>query len=276
MWDAVSSAPSPTAAMAPQHRQPTQMPNPAKAACFAPSAVDVRSTRIVSKPGVIVSRPAASVKARSDCAMLMPRSQNDARVTDALIAFQQIDLLGDDLPAALRLRKAVAGPAAKEAGLVAPELVDEEIATHHARVIASGRKDLHVGDQPHGARGRRLRPGKARAQAVDAVFETAAVIEHDGDLAPRVAGIRRGGNPIDAFGREQGEPLLITELVEQPRLAFQYAAEEIARRRVGDDELVALPIGKIRDQLAVERIGDVMRRARRVRRGFNAHGHGSR
>src|SRR5215217_6538711 len=195
MWDAVSSAPSPTATTAPQHRHPTQTPNPAKAACFGPSAVDVRSTRIVSKPGVIVSRPAASVKARSDCAMLMPRSQDNARVADALVAFQQIDLLGDDLPAAPRLRETVPGPAAEEAGLVAPELVDEEIATHHAHVVASGRKDLHVGDQPHGARGRRLRPGKARAQAVDAVFETAPIIEHHGDLAPRIAGIGRGGNP---------------------------------------------------------------------------------
>ena len=47
------------------------MPSAAKAAFLAPSTVEVRSTRAVSKPGVIVSKPAASTKATSDWVTFM-------------------------------------------------------------------------------------------------------------------------------------------------------------------------------------------------------------
>src|SRR5712691_2775671 len=111
----------------------------------------------------------AAVAARP--AMTMRTLKNDTRVADALIAFDEVDLLGGDLPAAVGLREAVTRPAAQETRLVAPEFVDQEIGPHHAHVIAVGGEHLHVGDQPHGARRRRLRPGKARAQTKHAVLE---------------------------------------------------------------------------------------------------------
>src|SRR5215471_11388115 len=76
--------------------------------------------------------------------------QNDAGIADALIALDQVDLLGDYFPLAIDLSEAVAGPAAQEAGLVAPELMDQEIGPHHADVVVVGGKHLHVGDEPDG------------------------------------------------------------------------------------------------------------------------------
>src|SRR5688500_1416781 len=75
--------PSPSATISPQTRQPRQMPSPAKKARRGPSAAAVRSTSAVSRPGVTVSRAAATVKAISDCSSgdiaMLPRSpQNRA------------------------------------------------------------------------------------------------------------------------------------------------------------------------------------------------------
>ena len=55
-----------------------------------------------------------------------------------MIAFDEVGLLGGDLPAAVGLREAVTRPAAQETGLVAPEFVDQEIGPHHAHVVAIG------------------------------------------------------------------------------------------------------------------------------------------
>src|SRR5215470_12076430 len=103
--------------------------------------------------------------------------QDDARVADALVAFEQVHLLGDDLPAACARHAAVPAPAAQETRLIAPELVDEKVRARHAHVVVSGREHLHVGDQPHGARGWRLRPGKAGAQPIYTVLQAPAVVE---------------------------------------------------------------------------------------------------
>src|ERR1043166_1222491 len=192
--------------------------------------------------------------------------QDYARIADALIAFEQIDLLGLDLPSVAVAHDAVPGPARQDAGLIAPELADEKIRAQHARVVARGGKDLDVGDQAHRARSRRLRPGKSGAQAIDAVLEAAAIVEHDRDLAPRIARGRGRGDPVDALRRVEREPVLVPELVEQPRLALQQHAEALARTRIADRAGVVLPAGEIRDQLAVERVGDVIRGLRLERR----------
>src|SRR6266513_1456717 len=97
--------------------------------------------------------------------------QNNARIADALIALDQVDLLRLDLPRAALLHNAMAGPAREHPRLVAPELADEKIRAQHADIVAGGGEDLDVGDQPHRARGRRLRPGEAGAHAIDAILE---------------------------------------------------------------------------------------------------------
>src|ERR1700722_1758052 len=147
-----------------------------------------------------------------------PFLQNDARIADALIAVDQVHLLGLDLPRRAVAHHAMAGPAGQHARLVAPELADQEIRAQHALVLAPGGKGFHIGDQPHGARGRRLRPGEAGAKAVDAVLQPAAVIEHYRDLAPRIARGGRRRDPIDALRRVEREPGVVAQLVEQPWL----------------------------------------------------------
>ena len=92
-------------------------------------------------------------------------------------------------------------------------------------------KTSTLADEPHRARGRRLRPGEAGAQPVDAVLEPAAVVEHDRDFAPRVAGLRRRWHPVDALGRIHLQPVVVAELIEQSRFAFEQPAEFVAHRR---------------------------------------------
>ena len=126
------------------------------------------------------------------------------------------------------------------------------------RLVARGGEHLDVGDEPDGARGRRLRPGKACLQPVDTVLEPAPVIEHDRNLTPGIAGIGRRRHPIDALGRVHREPFLVAELVEEPRLALHQAAELVANGEVGEHAGVVLPVGEILDELAIERVGDVV------------------
>jgi hypothetical protein len=63
------------------------------------------------------------------------RLQNDARIADALIALQEIHLLGLDLPGAAVAHDPVPGPAGQDAGLVAPELADEKIRAPRKRGV---------------------------------------------------------------------------------------------------------------------------------------------
>src|SRR5690242_4984838 len=56
----------PTAASAPQARQPSTMPSAARHAARRPSTVDVRRTSAVSRPGVTVRTAAAAVNAPSE------------------------------------------------------------------------------------------------------------------------------------------------------------------------------------------------------------------
>ena len=169
-----------------------------------------------------------------------------------------------DLPAPVALDEAMAAPAGQIARAVDAELADQEVRAHHAGGASAGGEHLDIGDHPHGARLRRLRPGIAGAQAVDAVFHAPAVVERDRDLAPRIAGLGRARHPVDAFRRVHREPFVEAELVEQPRLPLEQQAETVALGRIVDDQIVALPVGEALDQLAVERVGDVVRAERRI------------
>src|ERR1051325_4155121 len=62
--------------------------------------------------------------------------QDYARIADALIAFQEVDLLGLNLPGVAVTLEAVSRPARQDAGLVAPEFADEKIRPQHAHVVA--------------------------------------------------------------------------------------------------------------------------------------------
>ena len=73
------------------------------------------------------------------------RSKNNTRIADALIAVDQVDLLGLDFPAAGFAHDAVAGPAGEHARLVAPEFADQKIGAQHAHVVAGGGEDFDIG-----------------------------------------------------------------------------------------------------------------------------------
>jgi len=47
-------------------------------------------------------------------------------------------------------------------------------------------------------------------------------------------------------------------LIEKTRLPLDQHPEAIAITRVGDRELVALPIRELRNEIAIERVGDVI------------------
>src|SRR5688572_13368321 len=91
-------------------------------------------------------------------------SDHDARITQVLIAIDQVDLAHLDFPFAGTFGKAMAAPARQETHAVRTEFADQEIRAHHAFACACRRKHLHIGDHPHRARLRRLRPGVAGAQ----------------------------------------------------------------------------------------------------------------
>src|SRR5579862_6218490 len=116
--------------------------------------------------------------------------EDDAWIADALVAIDEVDLLGLDLPASAVAHDAMPRPAGEHSGLIAPEFADQKIRAHHAGVVARGGKNLDIGDEAHRARRRRLRPGEAGAHAVDPILEPAAVVEHHRNFAPRVAGLR--------------------------------------------------------------------------------------
>ena len=156
------------------------------------------------------------------------------------------------------------GPAGEHSGFVAPEFADQKIRPHHARIVARGGKNFDIGDEAHRARRRRLRPGESGAHPVDPILEPAAVVEHHRNLAPRIAGARRRRHPVDAFGRVHGEPVVVAQLVEEARLAFDEPAEFVAHGDVGDGARIVLPVREIFDQRAIERVVDVVRRARRI------------
>ena len=126
------------------------------------------------------------------------------------------------------------------------------------RVVANRGKYFDIGDEPDSPRLGRLRPGEAGAQPIDAVFQTATIVEHNRDLASRVAGLWGRWHPIDALRRVHGEPVVVAELIEEPCLAFDEAAEFVANRRVVHRLRVVLPVSEIGYQLAVERVVDVV------------------
>src|ERR1041385_3498513 len=82
--------------------------------------------------------------------------QDDARVADALIAVQQIDLFCGDFPNAVVLPETVTLPAGQDANLTIPEFADGEVRPHHALVGAGAPEDLDVRDHARGSRRRRL------------------------------------------------------------------------------------------------------------------------
>src|ERR1700683_502867 len=125
------------------------------------------------------------------------------------------------------------GPPGEYPRFLVPKLADQKIRPQHVRVVARGGKYFDIGDEPDGARLRRLRPGEAGAQPIDAVFQTAAIIEHYRDLAARVAGVRRRRHPIEALRRVHGEPAVVAQLIEQPRFALDETAEFVANCSVG-------------------------------------------
>jgi hypothetical protein len=121
-----------------------------------------------------------------------------------------------------------------------------------------GPEYLDISDQPYRARGRRLRPGEAGAQPVDAVLQPAPVVEHHRHLAARIAGVGRRRHPVDALRRIEREPVLIPELIQQPRLAFEQHAEALTLDRIGHGPIVTLPVCEMRDQIAIEFVADVV------------------
>src|SRR5580704_2398091 len=104
--------------------------------------------------------------------------KDDARIAYTLVAIDEVDLLGLDLPASAVAQDAMPRPAGEHSGLIAPEFADQKIRAHHAGVVARGGKNLDIGDEAHRARRRRLRPGEAGAHPVDPILEPAAVVEH--------------------------------------------------------------------------------------------------
>src|SRR5215475_228742 len=79
------------------------------------------------------------------------RLEDDARITNALITFEQVHLLGGNLPVAIKLSKPMSGPPRQNAGFVIPELMDLEIRPDHPLVIALAGHDFDIGHEPDGA-----------------------------------------------------------------------------------------------------------------------------
>ena len=77
-------------------------------------------------------------------------------------------------------------------------------------------------------------------------------------------------------GAIEREPFVEAQLVEQPRFPLEQQAEAVALGRIVDVRVVALPVGEALDQLAVERVGDVVRADRRIVGELHARAHGSR
>ena len=63
----------------------------------------------------------------------------------------------------------------------------------------------------------------------NAVTEATTVIQIDGCLNARVAGIEAAGNPIQTFRREQRKPFIIATVVQHSRLVKQKALHVVAR-----------------------------------------------
>src|ERR1700730_11475075 len=82
--------------------------------------------------------------------------EDDAWIADALVAIDQVDLLGFDLPAGAVAPHAGSRPPGENPGLIAPEFADQEVRAHHAHIVAWGSKNFHIGDEAHRARCRRL------------------------------------------------------------------------------------------------------------------------
>ena len=72
--------------------------------------------------------------------------QNDTRVSNALIAIEQIHLLGRDFPSALDPAESVASPAGKRADFVVPEFANREIRTHHTLVRCWAIEHFNIAD----------------------------------------------------------------------------------------------------------------------------------
>ena len=70
------------------------------------------------------------------------------------------------------------------------------------------------------------------------------------------------------------QPVVVAELIQKSRLAFDQPTKFVAYGEIGDAARVVLPIREIADQLAVESVIDVVRAARRIAcfgHGFRAH-----
>src|SRR5215470_9067360 len=115
-------------------------------------------------------------------AMSDTRSKHDAGVAQILIAVDQVDLPYLDFPVVGRAHEAMAAPAGKEPRPVHAKLADEKIRADHAGGAGIGLEHFDVRDHAYRARLRRLRPGVTSAQAVDAIFHAAAVVEGNGDF----------------------------------------------------------------------------------------------
>src|SRR5579871_1385554 len=159
--------------------------------------------------------------------MVPLRSQNDAGIADALVAVQQVDLLGRYLPHAIALAETVPCPPGEDTRVSIPEFTDGEVRPDHALILALAPEDLDVGNHARCPRRRRLRPGAPRTQAEDAVFQPAAVVKHDCNLAPRIAALRRGGHPVRAFGCVKAKPLVVKLPVEESRFRLDESPEKI-------------------------------------------------
>src|SRR6266849_237851 len=200
----------------------------------------------------------------------------DAGIAQVLVAVDEIDLPDLDFPAVIFiLRKTVAAPARQKPRAVDAELADEEIRAHHAHRARTGGEHLDVGDHPHGAGFRRLRPGIARAQAVDAVLHAPAIVEGDGNLAAGIACCGRSRYPVDAFRHIHRQPFVEAKLIQEPSLALDQHAEMIAHGWIVDRELVLLPVGEALHQVLVELLVDVIGAERGIVGELRAHAHTS-
>ena len=132
-------------------------------------------------------------KVRFDCVTPNKNDQaleNDARVADALIAIEQVDLLGRDFPLTIELAEAVTRPPGQHTDFIVPEFADDEIRADHSLIVSAATEDFDICDKARGSRRGGLRPGVSSPQAIDSIFKTTAIVEHDSDLAPGIAAVR--------------------------------------------------------------------------------------
>src|SRR3954468_13691390 len=191
---------------------------------------------------------------------ILPPLQQHARIAQALVAVDQVDLLRLDSATGQPVR----APRRDHAGLLGAKLGHQEIGADHP--LLAGTEHFDIAHLPHTTARRHLRPRFAGAQAKDAVLEPAPVVEVDRHLAARIAGRLGSGYPDDAMLRIHREPILEAILVEQPRLALEDLAAFVSCVGILDFELGLVPVFEGGNEIVIEPVVDVTHRFALLRR----------